>query len=505
MNQNAILKNNEYEGNRLSARIMLLSIGVLFLVYLLEYFGIFTDDINTISIVFLITGLIILIPPIIVFIFKKNSWWIKYLMVSTACILVAFLNVYMSKDIVVLYLYGVTIASLYFSRRLSWYSVILSVITLTISQIISTNYAIITDKNYLNDWFIPVLSRNIELLLLALIYIILAKRTRKMLENMMGADEQQQLNNRLLSVMKKSSDVSNTLSSSVTRLSMITSSTIEANRQISGNTVQIASGSESTLKYMGEASSVVAGISGNLQKVAGESRVIADISKQVSIDTENSAHVIGNAISEMQIIERKTQESKEIVNRLGRRSSEIEKIVQIITEIAGQTSLLALNAAIESARAGEQGRGFAVVSEEIRKLAEQSEQSAKNIAGIIKEILDDTGSAVQIIDENSKYVAKGLKVIEESGKAIEMTAKKSADMNQKIQGVDSITQEIASAGNKISGIVQDISNINEKSLNGLQDISSAARQQLQSMEEIASSVDNIDKISKELLEVVSEK
>lgn len=505
MSQNAILAKNEYEGNRLSAKIMLVSIGVLFLVYLLEYFRIFTDDINTISIVFLITGFVILIPPIVVFIFKQNSWWVKYLMVSTACILVAFINTYMSKDVIVLYLYGVTIASLYFSRRLSWYSVILSMIALTTSQIISTNYGIITDLNYMTNWFIPVLSRNIELLLLALIYIILAKRTRKMLENIMGADEQQKVLNRLLNVMKKSSDVSNTLSSSVTQLSKITNDTTETNKQISSNTEQIAAGSESTLNYIGETSTTVTSISKNLDRIAAESKIVADISKQVSMATENSANIIGNAISEMMVIEKKTRESKEIINRLGRRSNEIEKIVEIITDISGQTNLLALNAAIESARAGEQGRGFAVVSEEIRKLAEQSEKSAKSISGLIKEILNDTKNAVDIMDINSQYVVKGLQVIEESGKSIEMTARSSKEMNVKIQDVNNITQDVAADGNKIAEIVQNINNINLKSLDDLHGISSATRHQLLSMEQIASSVQDIDKISKELQEVVNEK
>ena len=84
----------------------------------------------------------------------------------------------------------------------------------------------------------------------------------------------------------------------------------------------------------------------------------------------------------------------EVVRSLGEKSSDIDQIVKAITDIAAQTNLLALNAAIEAARAGEQGRGFAVVAEEVRKLAEDAQVSAGDIAGLIGEIRDQTTDAI---------------------------------------------------------------------------------------------------------------
>lgn len=92
----------------------------------------------------------------------------------------------------------------------------------------------------------------------------------------------------------------------------------------------------------------------------------------------------------MSNIERAMAVSAGIIERLGERSKAIGGIVDTISEIAGQTSLLVLNLAIEAARAGEQGRGFAVVAEEVRKLAEQSQNAAKKITGLIFEIQQDT-------------------------------------------------------------------------------------------------------------------
>lgn len=126
MEKNSILIKNEHESNRFSARVMLISLGVLVLIYLLEYFRVFQSDIKNVTISFSVAAILMLIPIIAVFLLKLNSWWVKYLMVSVAALTVAIINLFMSKDVVILYIYAVAIASLYFSRRLSWYSVVFS-------------------------------------------------------------------------------------------------------------------------------------------------------------------------------------------------------------------------------------------------------------------------------------------------------------------------------------------------------------------------------------------
>ena len=106
-----------------------------------------------------------------------------------------------------------------------------------------------------------------------------------------------------------------------------------------------------------------------------------------------------------------------VVEGLGKRSFEIGAITEVITAIADQTNLLSLNAAIEAARAGEHGRGFAVVSDEVRKLAEQSAQSAQQISQLITLIQEETKKAVKSMEKVSTEVEQGTSAVNEAGKS----------------------------------------------------------------------------------------
>ena len=99
----------------------------------------------------------------------------------------------------------------------------------------------------------------------------------------------------------------------------------------------------------------------------------------------------------MQRVRVSGQEAQAGIDELARKSNEIGGILETITGIADQTNLLALNAAIEAARAGEHGRGFAVVAEEVRKLAEESGESATTIAELVKEIQQEIDRVVDLV------------------------------------------------------------------------------------------------------------
>ena len=153
--------------------------------------------------------------------------------------------------------------------------------------------------------------------------------------------------------------------------------------------------------------------------------------------------------------------SAQVVAKLGERSKEIGQIVDAISGIAGQTNLLALNAAIEAARAGEQGRGFAVVAEEVRKLAEQSQEAAKQIANLISEIQTETDSAVVAMDDGTREVKIGTEVVNTAGQAFKEIVSLIAEVSSQIREISAAIQQMASGSQQIVASVRNIDSISK--------------------------------------------
>jgi methyl-accepting chemotaxis protein len=138
------------------------------------------------------------------------------------------------------------------------------------------------------------------------------------------------------------------------------------------------------------------------------------------------------------------------INELGRQSSQISVIMQVIQDVADQTNLLALNAAIEAARAGEQGRGFAVVADEVRKLAERTRKSAGEINGMIQSMEAASGNAVVEMNSVMDLVAEGMSL---SGQAAECMT----DIQNGSQRVVDAVKGISDSVEEQNATTQDIS------------------------------------------------
>ncbi len=159
---------------------------------------------------------------------------------------------------------------------------------------------------------------------------------------------------------------------------------------------------------------------------------MAEATSSVSVHTESmaasadqtlsaarlGAQAVSRTVEEMKAIRERVLANADLIEELGRRSTQIGEIVAVIGEIADQTNLLALNAAIEAARAGEQGRGFAVVATEVRRLAEKSNRAAKDIALLINDIAAKTAEAVAAMGKSTDQVEAGVVQAEGAGRAL---------------------------------------------------------------------------------------
>jgi methyl-accepting chemotaxis protein len=504
-NKNTILLQNEIEANKFAALVMLCTNVVVILAFFVNLMGVFAVDRGVMAIVTITSIGLLSLPFVIVVLLKQQGLWIKYLIVTAAILMVSITILILKQFAIVLFAYPLAIASLFFSTKLSWYTSVLSILCFSIAQALSLKTVGIIDRNYMDMRSMMkygIMPRAFQLIMISFIFIMLSKRTRVMLGNMMGAKEQEDIINKMMKVTQKSTEVSNSLSASVSNLSIMTEGTAKSNEDIAEKTSKIAEGSRNSIKSMEEATLAVTNMSENLHKISEESKQIGILSNQVKNLTGDNERVLGSAVEKMEAIADATKHSKAIISQLEQRSSKISGFVEIISQISSQTNLLALNAAIESARAGEQGKGFAVVAKEIRNLAEGSKQAAKDISALIHEVIEDTQNAVCSMDNGSILVDNGLKVIEEARNSFTKVADANKEMNDKLVTVEGDTIEAANHGKKMVDLVIDVKNINESSLRDIELIAAASEQLVSSMQEVDSSVEDIKSMSKELLDVV---
>ena len=207
--------------------------------------------------------------------------------------------------------------------------------------------------------------------------------------------------------------------------------------------------------------------------------------KDTTKAAEAGGHSVENAVEQMQKIETSVSESADVIAQLGQESDKIGKIVDAISEIAEQTNLLALNAAIEAARAGEHGKGFAVVADEVRKLAEQSQTSAREISELIGSIQNKSQDAVQAMQAGVKNVKDGADAVDGAGKTFGEIIQMVTDVSNGSAQMERIVAELVESTNVITKAVENISNKSRQVAKESETVSASSEEQSATMHEIS--------------------
>ena len=287
------------------------------------------------------------------------------------------------------------------------------------------------------------------------------------------------------------------------QLTASASHSTQAAGQIAVSISDMAQGAQMQLTTFTETTVAVQQMSVGIQQIANNATIVAGKSSQASETAIKGGESIEKAINQMAQIEKTVNTSAQVITKLGEQSKEIGQIVSTISGIAGQTNLLALNAAIEAARAGEQGRGFAVVAEEVRKLAEQSQEAAKKIAQLIGEIQGDTTEAVIAMTKGTNEVKIGADVVDVAGKSFQEIAQLILEVSTQIKDISSAIQQIADGSQVIVLSVKEIDALSKKTSEETQTVSAATQEQSASMEEISSSSQILGEMAQNLQEVVN--
>ena len=213
---------------------------------------------------------------------------------------------------------------------------------------------------------------------------------------------------------------------------------------------------------------------------------------------------IQSASTQMSTIYDATKLTTQLIQKLSKQSEEIEGISHIITGITEQTNLLALNAAIEAARAGEHGKGFAVVAGEVKKLADQSKDSANQIVQLTYEIQAETKNVENAVQKSLKTVEQGVTIINDAGKSFNNIVSAVGNMKEQIESISAVTEQISASTEEVAASVTEISSSSEVTAMQLEKASADIQIQVSTLQEIAAVSTDLNDRANSLQEVVSE-
>lgn len=205
-----------------------------------------------------------------------------------------------------------------------------------------------------------------------------------------------------------------------------------------------------------------------------------------------------DAVEKMNNLKDSTEKTAEEIFKLNESSREIEKIVVTISDIAEQTNLLALNAAIEAARAGEAGRGFSVVAEEVRKLAEQSSQSSRQIAELISNIQYEINETVKAMESNNKEVKYGVASVTESSNRFSDILNEINIIAGQVEEVTTLTHGVYTNASEVTDSFDIMTDLSRETVDSSSNVAASSQEQTAAMEEIANAAASLATTASEL-------
>ncbi|GAF63272.1 methyl-accepting chemotaxis protein [Bacillus sp. TS-2] len=301
--------------------------------------------------------------------------------------------------------------------------------------------------------------------------------------------------------------------------------TMNVSENVASSSQQLSASSEETSAATNQIAEIVQSLSLNAEQSSTLSNQSLESSKEMVLSVqhittathsvESSSHemenrsaqgrdIIAKAIKQMNHIDQTVGITSESMKELEQQASKIGSILEIITSISEQTNLLSLNAAIEAARAGESGKGFAVVANEVRHLAEQSQQSVTDIDQLLSSIQEKTKKAAIEMQSGQEEVTKGTYMIQEVDQSFRDISSSITQVNQEIQTVTTSADKIAT---QTETLQEQLAMLEQSAKSTLEETETAVantQEQLSAMEEVAASAQVLSELAVDLNEEISQ-
>jgi len=223
----------------------------------------------------------------------------------------------------------------------------------------------------------------------------------------------------------------------------------------------------------------------------------SSISEKVALDAGAGKEATWKTQKGIAGIRESFEASTGVIRTFSEKVKEIAAITEVIDEVTDQTNLLALNAAIIAAQAGEHGRGFAVVADQIKKLADKTSSSTREIGSLIKNFQDQAFQAIDSTDQIEKHITEGVKLSQLAGGSLDSILESAASSHQQIQTLENAIKEITTTSHYLSEKVDSIAGQAEE-------IASANREQEESLNKVKGTVTETRSVAGTLSESAEE-
>lgn len=299
------------------------------------------------------------------------------------------------------------------------------------------------------------------------------------------------------SAMREMSSSAEEVRLNIEHLSSSVEETSASISQMIASIKHIAENSRKLSGFAADTSTTVGTIVQSLETAADQAEHSKTLSEGTAQDAVSGQTSVEQMVTRITAISEVTQNISNIILRLESRSKEIDTILDVINEVAEQTSLLSLNASIIAAQAGVHGRGFAVVADEIKELATRVGTSTKEIARIVKTVQKDSSDAAHAIEQGQREVEHGVNVAREAGKALNKIGQSAQNSSGVAAEIAVLVREQTTASSHIAESIRDVTNM-------INEITRATAEQEKNSAQLLETVENMQSLAAQVLRATQE-